>query len=68
MTTSNFRILLTRGDLSRLGIKLSNSTLLRLEASERFPKRVRIGGHTVAWVAAEIDAYVASLANAREAA
>lgn len=58
-------LLLTRGDLPKLGIKLSNSTLLRLEAAGRFPRRVRLGGHSVAWVAAEIQEYVRSLADER---
>lgn len=58
-------LLYDRSDLRRRGIKLSNSTLLRLEAARRFPKRVRIGDHSVAWVAAEIDAHIAALAKAR---
>lgn len=58
-------LLLTRGDLPKLGIRLSNSTLLRLEASGKFPKRVRLGGHSVAWLATEIEAHVEALAKAR---
>ena len=58
-------LLLTRGDLPKLGIKLSNSTLLRLEASGKFPKRVRLGGHSVAWLTTEIEAHVEALASAR---
>ena len=41
------KILLTRSDLPRLGLNLSPSTLLRLEAAGQFPKRVRIGAHSV---------------------
>lgn len=62
------RLLLTRGDLPRMGIRISNSTLLRLEAAGKFPKRVRIGAHSVAWLASEIDAHVAALAAEREVA
>jgi prophage regulatory protein len=62
------KILLTRGDLPRLGLNLSPSTLLRLEAAGKFPKRVRIGDHSVAWLASEIHAHIDALASAREAA
>lgn len=68
MTTLNSnKILLTRGDLPRVGINLSNSTMLRLEASGHFPKRVRIGAHSVAWLASEIRDHIDALASAREA-
>ena len=60
------RILLVRGDLPRLGINLSPSTLLRLEAAGQFPKRVRIGAHSVAWLASEISAHIAKLSLERE--
>lgn len=59
------KVLLTRGDLPRLGINLSNSTMLRLEAVGRFPKRVRIGEHSVAWLASEISSHIVNLAAAR---
>lgn len=62
------KILLTREDLPRLGLNLSPSTLLRLEAAGQFPKRVRIGAHSVAWLASEIDAHIAKLAAERGAA
>ena len=60
------KILLTRNDLSRLGLNLSNSTLLRLEAAGNFPKRIRIGDHSVAWMASEIEQHIAKLSAARE--
>lgn len=67
MTALNsHKILLTRGDLPRLGFNLSPSTLLRLEAAGQFPKRVRIGAHSVAWLASEIHAHIAKLAFERE--
>lgn len=64
MTTQvpNTKILLTRGDLPRLGIHLSNTTMLRLEATGHFPKRVRLGARSVAWLRDEVDAHIASLA------
>lgn len=62
------KILLTRGDLPRLGINLSNSTMLRLEAAGQFPKRLRIGAHSVAWLSSEIHAHIETLAAAREVA
>lgn len=60
-------ILYDRGDLRRHGIKVSGSTLARLEAAGKFPKRIRIGAHSVAWLSSEIDAHIAALAAEREA-
>lgn len=60
------KVLLTRCDLPRLGLNLSPSTLLRLEAAGQFPKCVRIGAHSVAWLASEINAHIEELASARE--
>lgn len=48
------KLLLTRADLKALGIWQSNSTLLRLEAAGRLPRRIRIGGTSVCWDRAEI--------------
>lgn len=59
------RVLYTRVDLRRLGIRISNSTLLRLEAAGKWPKRVRIGDHSVAWLRDEVDAHIAALADQR---
>ena len=59
------QLLLDRADLRRRGIKISNSTLLRLEAVGRFPKRIRVGDHSVAWLAIEIDTHVTALADER---
>lgn len=60
------KILLTRGDLPRLGINLSPSTLLRLETAGKFPKRIRIGDHSVAWIASEVFAHLEILAGQRK--
>lgn len=57
--------IVVRGELSRIGVKVTNSTLLRWEAEGRFPKRLRLGGHSVGWLRSEIDAYIAQLAAER---
>ena len=59
------KLLLTRDDLPRLGINISPSTLLRLEAAGKFPRRVRLGHHSVAWLASEIEAHIEQLAADR---
>lgn len=68
MYSTNTKIVLVRNDLRRLGINISNSTMLRLEESGRFPKRIRIGAQSVAWLASEVFAHLEALANEREAA
>lgn len=60
------RLLYSREHLPRLGISLSASSLLRMESAGQFPKRVRIGPHSVAWLASEIHEHVAKLAADRE--
>ncbi len=60
--------LLTREDLKARGIRFTNKHLLELERTDRFPRRVRIGANTVAWVADEVDAFIAKLANTRNQA
>lgn len=62
------KILLTRDDLPRIGITLSPSTLLRLEARSQFPRRVRLGDRSVAWLASEVKAHIEALAAEREVA
>jgi prophage regulatory protein len=52
-----------RLDLRRRGIKISNSTQLRMEAEGRFPKRRYLSPHTVVWLAADIDDFLARLAE-----
>jgi prophage regulatory protein len=58
-------VLLDLVALRRRGIRVSKSTIARLEAKGRFPKRVRIGDHSVAWLKTEIDAYIEALSLAR---
>jgi prophage regulatory protein len=55
---SEHPLVLTRNDLKRMGIKVSNASLLRWEALGRFPRRIRMAGCSVAWIAAEIDAWI----------
>ncbi len=54
--------------LAQMGITLSKPTLWRLERVGKFPKRVRTSPGRYAYVEAEIEAYVASLIAARDAA
>jgi len=49
------KTLATRDDLKRLGIIVSNTTLLRWEKQGRFPRRLKCGGTTVAWFLSEIE-------------
>lgn len=65
--TAENRLLYTRTHLLNLGVNLSNSTMLRLEALGKFPKRIRLGDHSVAWVAAEIREHIDALAEQRGA-
>lgn len=39
---------------------LSKTTIHRLEAAGRFPRRRRVGTRAVAWLTAEVDAWVAA--------
>ncbi|SFR35109.1 transcriptional regulator, AlpA family [Yoonia tamlensis] len=53
------KTLATREDLKRMGINVSNTTKLRWEAQGRFPRRIRMGGTTVAWFMSEIEEWLA---------
>lgn len=58
-TNNSIKLLfLRRDDLKALGIWQSNSTLLRLEAAGRFPRRVRLASASVCWDRAEIMAWI----------
>ena len=52
------RIIYSRSDLKALGIKVSNSTLLRWEARGRFPRRIRMAGTSVGWLANEVEQWL----------
>lgn len=60
------KVLLTRADLKALGIGVSPTTLLRWEQNKRFPRRIRMAGTSVAWLAAEVDAWFADRASERD--
>ncbi|QXT39430.1 AlpA family phage regulatory protein [Gymnodinialimonas ceratoperidinii] len=51
-------LIVGRDGLTELGIRVSNSTLLRWEFDGRFPRRIRMAGCSVAWPADEILAWV----------
>jgi predicted DNA-binding transcriptional regulator AlpA len=52
-------------DLRALGIKKSNTTLLRWEALGRFPRRLRFAGTSIGWMTSEIDAWLKERAEER---
>ncbi|WP_323786533.1 helix-turn-helix transcriptional regulator [Thalassovita sp.] len=53
------KTLATRDDLKRLGINVSNTTLLRWEARGRFPRRIRMAGTSVAWFVSDLEGWLA---------
>lgn len=59
------KTLATRADLKRLGIKVSNTTLLRWEARGRFPRRIRMAGTSVAWFVSDLEDWLAERADER---
>ncbi|MDF1735106.1 MAG: AlpA family phage regulatory protein [Minwuia sp.] len=63
--SSGQKTLATRTDLKCLGINVSNTTLLRWEARGRFPRRIRMGGTSVAWFLPEIEDWLAERASER---
>lgn len=58
-------IIIGRSDLKKLGLVVSNSTLLRWEALGRFPRRIRMAGTSVAWLASEVEAWVQARSEER---
>jgi prophage regulatory protein len=54
-------------DLKSKGVPYSKAHLWRLEKSQKFPKRVPIGGSRYGYVESEIDEYVDQLIAARDA-
>ena len=59
------KLLLSRADLKSMGIIYSNAHLLRLEAAEKFPVRVRLSPGRVAWLQVEIVKFIADRAADR---
>lgn len=58
-------VLLRRADLRRMGIEYSNVHLLRLEARNRFPRRVRLSPAKIAWIEREVLDWLANRAAER---
>ena len=58
-------ILLSREDLCSRGIKYSRAQLYRKVKDKTFPPPVRLGENRIAWLASEIDAWIESIAAAR---
>ena len=56
--SSHARFVLHSQLLPEFGVGWSNVHLLRLEKEGKFPLRVRIGNNTVAWLFAELVAWV----------
>jgi prophage regulatory protein len=59
---------LGRDDLFNRGIPYSDVQLARLEKSGQFPRRVPIGANRVGWIEAEIEGWIKSRIQARDAA
>ena len=59
------KTLATRDDLKRMGINVSRTTLLRWELNGRFPRRIRMGGTSVAWFMSEIQDWLTDRAAER---
>jgi prophage regulatory protein len=62
------QVLIPYRDLKAKGVPYSKPHLWRLERAGKFPKRVPIGPSRYGYVESEIDAYVAALIAARDAA
>ncbi len=58
--------LIALADLRRRGIKLSNTTMLKMEAEGKFPRRIYLTPRTVVWSAEAIDAHIAGLIQQAE--
>ena len=46
-------------------VGLSDPTIYRLEKQGKFPKRLKIGGNSVAWMESEVLDWIQSKADAR---
>jgi prophage regulatory protein len=53
-------------DLADRGVRFSRMHVDRLERLGKFPKRVKIGANSVAWIESEIDAWVDEKIAARD--
>jgi prophage regulatory protein len=59
--------LLTYGDLKATGISFSREHLWRLEAANKFPRRIYLSPQKIAWFEDEILAWLAERAAERHA-
>ncbi len=59
------KIILTRGDLKKMGIQVSNTSLLRWEQLGRFPRRIRMAGTSIGWMSDEVAAWFRDRAEER---
>lgn len=59
------KTLATRNDLKSMGINVSPTTLLRWEARGRFPRRIKMGGTTCAWLMSELRDWLEERADER---
>jgi len=59
--------LIDEDGLRARGIKFSRQHRHRLIQAGRFPRPVKLGGNTNAWVEAEIDEHIAACIAARDA-
>lgn len=54
-----------KGLKTKYGIPFSRTHITRQESEGKFPKRVSIGAHRVAWVESEIDEWLAARIGSR---
>lgn len=57
-TKKTEKVFLTRADLKALGIDQSNSSLLRAEGRNAFPRRIRLSAAKVCWDRQEIHDWI----------
>ncbi len=56
--------LITKAELRRM-VPYTPQHILRLEKANKFPRRVQVGEHRVAWVLAEVQAWIETRVNQR---
>lgn len=58
--------LLSLSDLRARGITFSRQWLHKLVSENKFPKPVKVGNRTLAWVESEVDAWMAARVDQRD--
>jgi|EndMetStandDraft_8_1072994.scaffolds.fasta_scaffold82784_1 prophage regulatory protein len=58
--------LLSLSDLRARGITFSRQWLHKLVRENKFPKPVKVGNRTLAWVESEVDAWMAARVDQRD--